>query len=82
MRLEASITVDVDAETAEATRKALTPETADPVPGTSVDVAAGDEGLGLTVATADVASMRAALNSMLRFTDTALEVQSKSEETR
>lgn len=82
MRIEASITVHVDAETAEATRRALAPETADPVPGTSVDVVAGDEGLGLTVATADVASMRAALNSYLRFTDTALEVRSKTEETR
>lgn len=82
MRLEASITVHVDADTARATEQALAPETADPVPGTSVEVTAGEEGLALAVAADDVASMRAALNSMLRFTDTALEVQSKTEETR
>lgn len=81
MRIEASVTVHVDADTARATEQALAPETADPVPGTQVDVAAGDD-LTISVAADDVRSMRAALNSYLRFTDTALEVQSKTEETR
>lgn len=82
MTIEASIHVDVDAETARATETALAPEVADPVPGTIVEVTAGEDGLDLSVAADDVASMRAALNSYLRFTDTALEIQSKTREPR
>lgn len=78
MRLAAEVRLDVDPATADALAAALGPEVERTVPRTTADVDADDDGLRLRAEANDASAMRAALNSLLRFTHTALDVQDRT----
>ena len=60
--------------------KALSPEAGRDVPRTSVEVRSGPHGATLTIEADDVAAMRAALNSYLRWADVAAKVAREVQE--
>lgn len=78
MRYEAEVLLETGPDTAAVLRDALGPEAGRPVPRTRVDVGVADDGLTLHVASEDASALRAALNSLLRFARTALDVHDRT----
>jgi tRNA threonylcarbamoyladenosine modification (KEOPS) complex Pcc1 subunit len=73
--LSASITLDLDTDAqADALEASLRPELGDEVPGSTAILRREGRTLLLEVHAEDAGAMRAALNSYLRWADTALRV--------